>query len=70
MKHSFQNAATFYLSGVVWEMLGERNDAYIDYKKALEIFPDNLFLQADVMRLGKRLGMRETWRIFSGVFRR
>lgn len=59
VKHSFQNAATFYLSGVVWEMLGERNDAYIDYKKALEIFPDNLFLQADVMRLGKRLGMRE-----------
>lgn len=59
VKVSFQNAATFYLSGVVWEMLGERNDAYIDYKRALEIFPDNLYLQQDLMRLGKRLGLRE-----------
>ena len=59
VRYSFQNAATFYLSGVVWEMLGERNDAYIDYKRALEIFPDNPYLQQDLFRLGKRLGMRE-----------
>ena len=59
VKYSFQNAATFYLSAVVWEMLGERNDAYIDYKKALEIHPENPYLQQDVIRLGKRLGMRE-----------
>lgn len=59
VKHSFQNAATFYLSGVVWEMLGERNSAYIDYKRALEIVPEHPVLQEDVIRLGKRLGMRE-----------
>ena len=59
VKYSFQNAATFYLSGVVWEMLGERNDAYIDYKRAVEIFPSNPYLQQDVIRLGTRLGMRE-----------
>jgi len=59
VKYSFQNAATFYVSAVIWEMLGERNDAYIDYKKALEIYPDNPFLQQDVVRIGKRLGMRE-----------
>ena len=59
VKYSFQNAATFYLSAVVWEMLGERNDAYIDCKKALEIHPENIYLQQDVVRLGKRLGMRE-----------
>jgi hypothetical protein len=59
VKYSFQNAATFYVSAVIWEMQGERNDAYIDYKKALEIYPDNPFLQQDVVRLGKRLGMRE-----------
>ena len=59
VKSSFQNAATFYLSGVIWEMLGEQNDAYIDYKRALEIYPENPYLQADVVRLGKRLGMRE-----------
>ena len=59
VKHSFQNAATFYLSAVVWEMLGEPNDAYIDCKKALEIYPENPYLQRDVLRLGRRLGMRE-----------
>ena len=59
VKYSFQNAATFYVSAVIWEMLGEPNDAYIDYKKALEIYPENPYLQQDVVRLGKRLGMRE-----------
>ena len=59
VKHSFQNAATFYVSAVIWEMLGEPNDAYIDLKKALEIQPDNPFLQQDVVRLARRLGMRE-----------
>lgn len=59
VKHSFLNAATFYLSSVVWEMLEEPNDAYIDLKRALEIYPDNPHVQRDVIRLGKRLGMRE-----------
>ena len=59
VKYSFQNAATFYLSAVVWEMMGEANDAYIDSKKALEIYPENPYLQRDVLRLGRRLGMRE-----------
>lgn len=59
VKHSFQNAATLYLSGVIWEMMGEPNDAYIDYKKAIEIYPDNMYLQFDVLRIGRRLGMRE-----------
>lgn len=59
VKDSFQNAYTFYFSGVVYELLGEANDAYIDYKKALEIMPGNSFLQRDAMRLAKALGMRE-----------
>ena len=59
VKSSFQNAATFFVSAVVWEMLGEPNDAYIDVKKALEIAPENIFLQLDAVRLAKRLGMRE-----------
>jgi hypothetical protein len=58
-KNSFQNAATFYLSAVVWEMRGEANDAYIDYKRALEIAPSAPVLQASTIRLAKRLGMRE-----------
>ncbi len=68
VQHSFQNAATFYLSAVVWEMLGEANDAYIDLKKALEIYPDNPFVQRDAVRLGKRLGMREDMEAFARRF--
>ena len=70
VKFSFQNAAAFYLAAVIGEMLGERNDAYIDCKKALEIYPDNLFLQMDVVRLGKRLGMREDLADFERRFPR
>jgi len=68
VKFSFQNAATFYLSAVIWEMLGEPNSAYIDYKKAIEIFPDNPILQRDVIRLGKRLGMSDDLQSFSRRF--
>lgn len=57
VKNSFQNAYSFYISGLIYEMRGEYNDAYIDYKKALEIYPDNRYLRDDVVRLAKRLGM-------------
>ena len=69
-KSSFQNGATLYLSAVVWEMLGEPNDAYIDCKKALELAPDNVFLQLDAVRLAKRLGMREDLADFERRFGR
>ncbi|MCF8054640.1 MAG: hypothetical protein K9K75_05425, partial [Deltaproteobacteria bacterium] len=59
VKNSFQNAYTFYLSGIVYEALDMDNDAYIDYKKALEIFPDNKYLQEDVLRLASSLRMDE-----------
>jgi hypothetical protein len=59
VKNSFQNAYTFYLSGVIYELNQQPNDAYIDYKKALEIFPENSYLQKDVMRLAVALDMRE-----------
>lgn len=57
VKNSFQNAYSFYLSGLVYELLGEENDAYIDFKKALEIYPENSYLQQDVLRLARRLRM-------------
>lgn len=59
IKNSFQNAYTFYISGLIYEALGEENDAYIDYKKALEIFPDNKYVLADVVRLAERLSMKQ-----------
>ncbi|MDT8383318.1 MAG: hypothetical protein RRB22_02785 [Gammaproteobacteria bacterium] len=64
VKNSFQNAYTFYVSGIIYEILGKPNDAYIDYKKALEIFPDNIYVQRDVLRLAKQLGMRDDYQTF------
>lgn len=57
VKNSFQNAYTFYISGFIYELLNQKNDAYIDYKKALEIYPDNHYLQKDVVRLAATLNM-------------
>lgn len=59
VKNSFQNAYTFYLSGFIYELNKQYNDAYIDYKKALEIYPENTYLQKDVLRLAAALDMRE-----------
>lgn len=70
VKSSFQNAYTFYLSGLVYEALGQANDAYIDYKKALQIFPGNRYLQNDLLRLARRLGMREDYDQFKKRFNR
>lgn len=70
VKSSFQNAYTFYLSGLIYEALREDNNAYIDYKKAIEIFPDNRYLQDDVLRLAKRLSMSEDYARYSKQFNR
>jgi len=58
-KNGFQNAYTFYISAVLYEASEEFNDAYIDYKKALEIYPDNQYLQHDVLKLASKLGMAD-----------
>lgn len=68
VKNSFQNAYTFYASALIYEIQGKYNDAYIDYKKALEIFPDNIYLQKDVLRLAKQLSMNEDYDRFSKKF--
>jgi hypothetical protein len=59
VKNSFQNAYSFYLSGFVYELNKLPNDAYIDYKRALEIYPHNRYLQKDVLRLAAALEMNE-----------
>ncbi|MEI7590077.1 MAG: hypothetical protein WCJ49_01985 [Deltaproteobacteria bacterium] len=69
VKNSFQNAYTFFLSGLIYELLKQPNDAYIDYKKALEIFPQNKYLQKDVLRLANSLGMREDVQSLSARFK-
>lgn len=57
VKTGFQNAATFYLSGLIYEAAGQTNDAFIDYRKALELVPDNPYLQKDVVRTGQKTGL-------------
>lgn len=57
VKNSFQNAYTFYVSGFIYELLKQPNDAYIDYKKAMEIYPENTYVQKDVLRLAAKLEM-------------
>ncbi len=68
VKSSFQNAYTFYMSGIVYELLGQPNDAYIDYKKALQIFPENICLQRDVLRLARDLGMNQEYEGYVSKF--
>jgi|GEM_PF-234099 len=69
VKNSFQNAYTFYMSAVVHELMKEPGDAYIDYKKALEIYPKNSFIQRDVARLAKSLAMTDDIARFSKLYR-
>jgi len=70
VKNGFQNAYTFYLSGVLYEAAGQDNDAYIDYKKALEIYPHNIIVQQDVWRLATKLSMTNDIQLFSNRFAR
>jgi hypothetical protein len=68
VKNGFQNAYTFYLSGVLYEAVGQANDAYIDYKKAFEIYPHNITVQQDVWRLANKLGMNNDIQLFRKRF--
>ncbi|WP_220470389.1 COG3014 family protein [Colwellia sp. BRX8-9] len=70
LKNSFQNAYTFYLSGLLYETAKKFDDAYIDYKRALEIYPNNTFLQQDVLRLANKLDMNEELARFEQRFGR
>ncbi|BAJ00727.1 COG3014 family protein [Shewanella violacea] len=54
---SFLNAYSYYTTGLLHEILGEPNDAYIDYRKAAQITPNNPYLQQDLVRLATQLSM-------------
>lgn len=54
---SFLNAYSYYTTGLIHELLGEENDAFIDYRKAAQIFPGNPYLEQDLVRLAKKLAM-------------
>jgi hypothetical protein len=68
VKNGFQNAYTFYLSAVLYEAAGQSNSAYIDYKKAFEIYPENHFVQQDIWRLANSLNMTQDITLFKHSF--
>lgn len=68
VKNGFQNAYTFYLSGLLYEVAKQPNDAYIDYKRALEIYPANRYLQQDVLRLATQLNMVDDLALYSAKY--
>ncbi len=55
-KSSFLNPYVIYMGALAHEMGGELNDAYISYKKSLQLMPSNPYVQRDTIRLARRLG--------------
>ena len=68
VKNGYQNAFTFYLSGLLYQSNKQYDDAYIDFKKALEINPENTYLQQDVLQLAKRQGFDQDFVEFKKRF--
>ncbi len=54
-----QNGYLFYLSGLLYETSRDLNSAYVDYRRALAVVPDNPHVIERVMYAAKKLGMRE-----------
>ena len=50
-RSSVLNPYVVYVGGVIHEMNGESDDAYISYKNALKLMPSNPYLQREVVRL-------------------
>ncbi len=53
VKNAFQNGYAFYTAAVIEEAQGEYNDAMVDFKKTLEMSPQNSSLRDDVIRLNR-----------------
>lgn len=68
VKNGFQNAYTFYLSAVLYEAAGQIDDAYIDYKRAIDIYPNNPYLQKELLRIAKHYGFSEEYAAFKKRF--
>ncbi len=68
-KNSFQNAYSFMLSGLLFEFQGLDDEAYIDYKKALEIMPENTFLAGEVLRLAGKLNNKSDLEFFQKKYK-
>jgi len=57
----YQNAFTYYLSALVYELGDETDDAYIDYKTVHALNPDFRPAWTDLLRCSKKLGFRDDY---------
>ncbi|ODS11718.1 hypothetical protein VSF3289_01985 [Vibrio scophthalmi] len=57
-----QNAYLMYVSALLYEADNDLNSAYVDYRRALAVMPDNRSVIDGTMRVAKRLGMRDDLR--------
>ncbi|HNX03889.1 MAG TPA: tetratricopeptide repeat protein [Opitutales bacterium] len=68
VKNSFQNAFTFFLRGSLFEESGDYDKALIEYKKALEIFPENRFVAESAMRTARLCGASRDRENLTNIF--
>lgn len=54
-----QNGYLFYLSGLLYEASRDLNSAYVDYRRALAVMPDNKQVIESTLYAARNLGMRE-----------
>ncbi|GLT16578.1 hypothetical protein GCM10007938_03540 [Vibrio zhanjiangensis] len=54
-----QNGYLLYLSALLYEADKSLNDAYVDYRRALAVMPNNAAVIDGAKRVAKRLGMNE-----------
>ena len=65
VKNSFQNSYTFYITALLYQSRGRLDQAYIDYRRALELSNENNFLLRDVLTLAEKLGRDEDYRHYA-----
>lgn len=58
-RNNLLNAYSYTLTGLIYALANQPNDAFIDYRKAIRLSPDNAFLQRALLQLAQQLGMPE-----------
>lgn len=68
VQNSFENAYSYYFSALIYQALGDYNNAYIDYKKALGLAPANPAIQTELIKLARQQGYEQDYRRFKQRF--
>ncbi len=63
-----QNGYLLYLSALLYETDNDLNSAYIDYKRALAVMPENEEVIDGVLRVGHKLGMRQDLKTYEARY--